>query len=263
MGAPKQKWTEQEESALKAGVLKHGAGKWRAIQKDPSFRTALSARTNVDLKDKWRNLNIDSIPGKTFGPSAFGDKRGRARSDYAGISPKHEARKGTGRQRHDICQHNQLIVACKRLHVVFPSQLNFERQASLRSEDVILAAIIALDCPQGSSLPEIVHWAQVHYGKLNHMEVEINALLKALVTRNRLSMKNERYFLGGALSRFVLSEQDRSSSNEVCGVTHKPLSQDTVACLSAYAALAVDEAEQFAEYAEGLTSEADKLRNTC
>ncbi|KAI0489214.1 hypothetical protein KFK09_029056 [Dendrobium nobile] len=37
MGAPKQKWTADEESALKAGVVKHGAGKWRTILKDPEF----------------------------------------------------------------------------------------------------------------------------------------------------------------------------------------------------------------------------------
>ncbi|KAG5005875.1 hypothetical protein JHK85_024417 [Glycine max] len=58
MGAPKQKWTAEEEQALKAGVVKHGVGKWRTILKDPEFSSVLYLRSNVDLKDKWRNLSV-------------------------------------------------------------------------------------------------------------------------------------------------------------------------------------------------------------
>jgi transcription factor MYB, plant len=50
MGAPKQKWTAEEEAALKAGVVKHGAGKWRTILMDPEFSSILRTRSNVDLK---------------------------------------------------------------------------------------------------------------------------------------------------------------------------------------------------------------------
>jgi len=50
MGAPKQKWTAEEEAALKAGVVKHGAGKWRTILTDPEFSSILRMRSNVDLK---------------------------------------------------------------------------------------------------------------------------------------------------------------------------------------------------------------------
>ncbi|CAL5366683.1 unnamed protein product [Camellia sinensis] len=75
MGAPKQKWTSEEEAALKAGVAKYGAGKWSTILKDPEFSASLHSRSNVDLKvedaklwtlvdvveygqDKWRNMNV-------------------------------------------------------------------------------------------------------------------------------------------------------------------------------------------------------------
>ncbi|KAI3815287.1 hypothetical protein L1987_14949 [Smallanthus sonchifolius] len=58
MGAPKQKWLFAEEVALKAGVAKHGVGKWRTILKDPEFSSVLSLRSNVDLKDKWRNMSV-------------------------------------------------------------------------------------------------------------------------------------------------------------------------------------------------------------
>ncbi|XP_059654950.1 telomere repeat-binding factor 1-like [Cornus florida] len=50
MGYPKHKWTPEEAAALRAGVVKHGAGKWRKIQKDPEF-------SGVFL-DKWRNMSV-------------------------------------------------------------------------------------------------------------------------------------------------------------------------------------------------------------
>ncbi|XP_039002864.1 telomere repeat-binding factor 3-like [Hibiscus syriacus] len=63
MGVPKQKWTTEEEPALKVGVLKHGTGKWRIIHSDPVFSSVLRSRSNVDLKDKWRNINATAIWG--------------------------------------------------------------------------------------------------------------------------------------------------------------------------------------------------------
>lgn len=50
MGVPKQKWTQEEEASLKAGVIKHGPGKWSTILKDPEFGSVLWSRSNVDLK---------------------------------------------------------------------------------------------------------------------------------------------------------------------------------------------------------------------
>ncbi|KAK6120397.1 hypothetical protein DH2020_045877 [Rehmannia glutinosa] len=63
MGNPKQKWTSEEEEALRAGVAKHGPGKWKNIQRDPEFNHLLFARSNIDLKDKWRNLSVASGQG--------------------------------------------------------------------------------------------------------------------------------------------------------------------------------------------------------
>ncbi|KAI3987768.1 hypothetical protein MKX01_028502 [Papaver californicum] len=60
MGAPKQKWTAEEEEALIAGINKHGAGKWKNIQKDPEYTHILAARSNIDLKDKWRNMSVSA-----------------------------------------------------------------------------------------------------------------------------------------------------------------------------------------------------------
>nr|VDD02900.1 unnamed protein product [Brassica rapa] len=58
MGAPKHKWSQEEESALRSAVAKHGPGRWRTILKDPDFSQVLFLRSNVDLKDKWRNISV-------------------------------------------------------------------------------------------------------------------------------------------------------------------------------------------------------------
>ncbi|KAJ0515635.1 putative transcription factor MYB-HB-like family [Helianthus annuus] len=60
MGNPKQKWTAEEEEALRAGVAKHGTGKWKNIQRDPEFNPFLYSRSNIDLKDKWRNMSVSA-----------------------------------------------------------------------------------------------------------------------------------------------------------------------------------------------------------
>ncbi|CAH2037147.1 unnamed protein product [Thlaspi arvense] len=58
MGNQKLKWTAEEEDALLAGVKQHGPGKWKNILRDPNFADQLSNRSNIDLKDKWRNLSV-------------------------------------------------------------------------------------------------------------------------------------------------------------------------------------------------------------
>ncbi|CAN8235237.1 unnamed protein product [Cochlearia groenlandica] len=62
MGNQKLKWTAEEEEALVAGISKHGAGKWKNILRDPEFFNLLFNllfnRSNIDLKDKWRNMNV-------------------------------------------------------------------------------------------------------------------------------------------------------------------------------------------------------------
>ncbi|RLN23641.1 single myb histone 4 [Panicum miliaceum] len=95
MGAPKQKWTSEEEDALRRGVLKHGAGKWRTIQKDPEFSPVLSSRSNIDLKDKWRNLSFsasgmgsrDKRVPKITGPSSSPSSISQASSQASVVVP--------------------------------------------------------------------------------------------------------------------------------------------------------------------------------
>ncbi|GJY82188.1 homeodomain-like/winged-helix DNA-binding family protein, partial [Tanacetum coccineum] len=64
MGKQKKRWTPDEESALIAGVRKYGMGKWKDILSDQKISECLKDRSNVDLKDKWRNLcaNVGVLP---------------------------------------------------------------------------------------------------------------------------------------------------------------------------------------------------------
>ena len=50
----RDRWLAAEEADLRAGVAKHGKGRWRRILNDPAY-SFKNSRTNVDLKDKWRN----------------------------------------------------------------------------------------------------------------------------------------------------------------------------------------------------------------
>ncbi|VVA95085.1 unnamed protein product [Arabis nemorensis] len=67
MGNQKLKWTAEEEEALRAGIEKHGTGKWKNILRDPEFADQLTSRSNIDLKDKWRNLSVaPGIQGSNY-----------------------------------------------------------------------------------------------------------------------------------------------------------------------------------------------------
>jgi hypothetical protein len=57
----KKRWTSEEESALITGHIKHGASRWKEIASDESLFDDgrcfnVRERNNVDLKDKWRNM---------------------------------------------------------------------------------------------------------------------------------------------------------------------------------------------------------------
>ncbi|XP_054776809.1 uncharacterized protein LOC129285980 [Prosopis cineraria] len=52
----KGRWGSEEEDALRAGVKKFGKGNWKSILRFYSEIFTKTGRTEVDLKDKWRNL---------------------------------------------------------------------------------------------------------------------------------------------------------------------------------------------------------------
>lgn len=55
---PKQRvaWNIEEEQALIRGVTRYGEGKWKEILSDPELGPVFRERSNVQLKDKFRNM---------------------------------------------------------------------------------------------------------------------------------------------------------------------------------------------------------------
>ncbi|KAJ6361049.1 hypothetical protein OIU77_004975 [Salix suchowensis] len=49
-----KRWSQEEEDALRESVKKYGKGNWKLIWN--SRRSVFQERTEVDLKDKWRNM---------------------------------------------------------------------------------------------------------------------------------------------------------------------------------------------------------------
>ena len=70
----KDKWSDTETYALISAVDKYGL-KWTNIKRDTRFNHVLIKRSNVDLKDKWRNI-ITRDFRENFSISALNNFRG-------------------------------------------------------------------------------------------------------------------------------------------------------------------------------------------
>ncbi|MCD7455670.1 hypothetical protein HAX54_029123 [Datura stramonium] len=152
MGAPKQKWTSEEEAALKAGVAKYGVGKWSTILKDPEFAAVLRSRSNVDLKDKWRNLHVMA--------SGWGSRhRGRVVSKSVQPTPKHDDNtlvSSVGENDIEVLDAKPLAPSGDVLKDVG------SKKPLSRLDDLILEAIAKLKEPRGSSRNAISSYIEVH-----------------------------------------------------------------------------------------------------
>lgn len=75
-------------------MAKYGPGKWRLILSDPILASALRARSNVDLKDKWRNLHAPGWEARSESPSlgmtGGGDGREASSSGRDGAKRRRE-----------------------------------------------------------------------------------------------------------------------------------------------------------------------------
>lgn len=55
------RWTSDEEDALLEGVEKYGTSAWANIRDDPELKHRFNCRTNMNLKDKFRNLQRKGV----------------------------------------------------------------------------------------------------------------------------------------------------------------------------------------------------------
>ncbi|KAK7263258.1 hypothetical protein RJT34_30845 [Clitoria ternatea] len=200
MGAPKQKWTAEEEAALKAGVVKHGAGKWRTILTDPEFSAILRMRSNVDLKDKWRNINVTAIWGsrqkaklalkRNLLPAPKSDNNHLALSTIV---------------RHDeVLDTKPLAVAVGALQ-----SPNSKEQISRLGDNHILEAIVNMKEPKGSDKAAIASYMEEKYRTQPNLRKILSTKLKHMVASGKIIKEKHKYRIA---SSSAVSEKKRSTS---------------------------------------------------
>ncbi|GAA0157694.1 chromatin/chromatin-binding, or -regulatory protein [Lithospermum erythrorhizon] len=218
MGAPKQKWTAEEEAALRAGIAKYGLGKWSTILKDPDFSIILQSRSNVDLKDKWRNINVmvngsgsrqrgkfsfKSTPQIKKNEENVADTRKAIESnieidDMKPLdeipatpllsAPKRPISRGTS------------VIALILLTVYIHNQENTDYVLvyGYRLDNVILEAINELKEPRGCSSAAISNYIEERYAAPSNIGELVEANLKHLTEFGRLVKVRNQYKLASS-----------------------------------------------------------------
>ncbi|OMO63367.1 hypothetical protein COLO4_32503 [Corchorus olitorius] len=190
MGAPKQKWTAEEEAALKAGVIKHGAGKWRTILKDPEFSGVLYLRSNVDLKDKWRNMSVMANGWGSREKTRLTVKRTSSiakREDNAmaaAVVPSDE----------EIADTKPIPVSTTTMQI--PTST---KRSIVRLDNLIMEAITNLKEPGGSNKTTIAAYIEEQYWAPPDFKRHLSAKLKYLTACGRLIKVKRRYRIAPTL----------------------------------------------------------------
>ncbi|XP_068659487.1 single myb histone 6-like isoform X1 [Aristolochia californica] len=201
MGAPKQKWTAEEEAALKAGVVKHGPGKWRTILKDPEFSSVLSLRSNVDLKDKWRNMTVVANGGGSRERARLAMKRSQQISKHDD-NPLALSTVAEGYD-DDIVDAKPLAVSSGML------QITGSKKSISRLDNLILEAITSLKEPSGSNKTAIAVYIEEQYGAPPNFKSLLSSKLKGLTASGKLIKVKRKYRIAPSPSAFL---EGRSSS---------------------------------------------------
>ncbi|CAA0814238.1 myosin heavy chain-related [Striga hermonthica] len=184
MGAPKQKWTPEEEAALKAGVLKHGPGKWRTILKDPQFSGVLYLRSNVDLKDKWRNMSVMS--------NGWGSRE-RSRLALKRIHPTPK-RGESSMPLSSVSQSDDDLVD-SRTHATSggSSQNDAPKRSIMRLDNLIMEAIRNLRQPGGSNKTSIAAYIEELYWAPPNFKRILSAKLRHFAANGKLIKLKRKY----------------------------------------------------------------------
>ncbi|KAM7474752.1 hypothetical protein LguiB_021995 [Lonicera macranthoides] len=202
MGAPKQKWTSEEEAALKAGVHKHGAGKWRTILKDPQFSGVLSLRSNVDLKDKWRNMSVMANGWGSREKARLALKRIHHQAPKNDDNPMALA---------TVVQSDEEIVDAKPLAVSGGSpQMGGSKRSIIRLDNLIIEAINNLQEPSGSNKTTIGTYIEEQYWAPPNFRRLLSAKLKFLTASGKLVKTKRKYRI--AAPTLGMPEKRRSAS---------------------------------------------------
>ncbi|KAJ1254929.1 hypothetical protein BS78_03G055900 [Paspalum vaginatum] len=186
MGAPKQRWTSEEEAALRTGVARHGVGNWRTILNDPELSSTLRYRSNVDLKDKWRNMNVIVTASSSRDKGRTAVKKTRA-------APKNNDHLATiSTVTSDV---DDEIVDTKTIASVSNEAWNTSssKKAHSRLDNIIMEAIKNLNEPMGSHRTTIANYIEEQYWPPSDFDRLLSAKLKDLATSGKLIKVNRKY----------------------------------------------------------------------
>lgn len=184
MGAPKQKWTSEEEAALKAGVVKHGVGKWRTILKDPEFSCVLYLRSNVDLKDKWRNLSVMANGWSSREKSRLSVRRVHQ-------APRHDE---NSMAITPVVPSDEEIVDVKPLQVARDMvPISGPKRSNLSLDKIIMEAITTLRENGGSNKTAIAAFIEDQYWAFPGLKKMLSSKLKFLTASGKLIKVNRKY----------------------------------------------------------------------
>ncbi|XP_058765333.1 telomere repeat-binding factor 2-like isoform X1 [Vicia villosa] len=208
MGAPKQKWTAEEEAALKAGVHKHGSGKWRTILTDPDFGAILRTRSNVDLKDKWRNISVTAIWG-----SRQKAKLALKKNLPAPKIDNNQPALSKVVQREDFLDIKPLTISSGALQ-----SSNLKEQVSRSNtflndgnlgDNHVLEAIVNMKDPKGSDKAAIASYIEEKYQCPPDLKMLLSTKLQHMVTSGKIVQEKHKYKI---MPSPTVSEKRRSSS---------------------------------------------------
>ncbi|KAF5466419.1 hypothetical protein F2P56_016345 [Juglans regia] len=178
MGNQKQKWTAEEEEALLAGVAKHGPGKWKNILKDPDFAPFLTHRSNIDLKDKWRNLSVS-----TSGQGSKDKSRAaKVKTTIAAPLPNVQNSSPAAPLRH-----NTDTVMDD------PSNGTQEGKNAPRYNAMIFEALSAIEDKIGSDISAIVHFIERRHEVPQNFRRLLSSRLRRLVAQGKLEKVQNCY----------------------------------------------------------------------
>ncbi|XP_066305719.1 single myb histone 5-like [Miscanthus floridulus] len=188
MGAPKQRWTSEEEAALRAGVARHGVGNWRMILNDPELSSTLRYRSNVDLKDKWRNMNV-------IVTSSSARDRGRTSTRRTRAAPKNNDHSlalstVTSDVDDEIVDLNPIPIASVPVEAWNTSN---SKKSHSRLDNIIMEAIKNLNEPTGSHRTTIANYIEEQYWPPSDFDHLLSAKLKDLATSGKLLKVNRKY----------------------------------------------------------------------
>ncbi|CAO2199134.1 unnamed protein product [Urochloa humidicola] len=268
MGAPKQRWTSEEEAALRTGVARHGVGNWRTILNDPGLSSILRYRSNVDLKDKWRNMNVTVTPLGSRDKVRTAAKKTRA-------APKNNDHL-TSIITITSDDDDEIIDAKPIVSVSSEAWNAISKESHSRLDKIILEAIKNLNEPTGSHKLTIANYIEEQYWPPKDFDQLLCAKLKDLTTSGKLKKVRRKYriapgspSLEGRSPKMLLLEDVQKGPMKVGSVASKSLTRSQVdaelarmatmtpEAAAAAAANAVEEAEVIMAEAEAAAREAD------